>query len=101
MIKYAEIKGYKNLGEVAHHLYQWMEDTEEDMTVILVRAYDTESKVFKGKIYNSTDQYVSLPILENELDDVESIIGKCEVITDANVISEGFTDKKYKEKINE
>lgn len=79
MIKYANIKGYSNLGEVASHLYQWIEDRHDTPKVILVRAYDTETKLWSGYLFNETKvaEYVNVDIksdmdMINEADRVKS-----------------------------
>lgn len=88
MIKYAKIKGYKNLGEVGMtgtHLYQWIEDPHifdaiRHKAVIIVRAYDIDKPViFKGVVFNRTLRYYPLEITE-DLSDLESIVGELTVV---------------------
>lgn len=54
MIKYANIEGFNNLGEIGSNLYQWIEDTEDTRVVILVRTYDTDTKIWSGYLMNET-----------------------------------------------
>lgn len=86
MIKYAKIKGYKNLGEVGMtgtHLYQWMADNaiKNDLKpIIIVRAYDIDKPViFKGIVLNRTLRYYPLEITE-DLTELESIVGELTVV---------------------
>ena len=86
MIKYAKIKGYKNLGEVGimgSHLYQWMAEKankDELKSIIIVRAYDIEKpKIFKGIVYTRTLKYYSEEITE-DLSELESLVGELEVV---------------------
>lgn len=86
MIKYAKIKGYKNLGEVGMigtHLYQWMAEkaNKDDIkSIIIVRAYDVEKpKIFKGIVYSRTLKYYPEEIIE-DLSELESLVGKLELV---------------------
>lgn len=89
MIKYADIKGYKDLGEVSPHLYQWLskDDTKELRPTIIVRAYDTSPKIFKGIILSKSQEYYPLEITE-DLSELESFVGELEVVTDLKDLSE-------------
>lgn len=86
MIKYAKIKGYKNLGEVGMigtHLYQWIKE-EENLEglreIIIVRAYDIDKpRIFKGIVFNRKLKYYSVEITE-DLSELESIVGELELV---------------------
>lgn len=60
MIKYAKIEGYIPMGEtyMMSHVYQWREDVDELPIMILVRAYDTETKMWTGLLLNNTKEII-------------------------------------------
>ena len=77
MIKYANIKGYTNIGEVQlfSHLYQFREENKELPKIILIRAYDGDIKIFKGYIFDKTKTYESIPLIDLELSEIEKYTG--------------------------
>jgi len=89
MIKYAKIDGYGALGEVGDHLYQWINKdfTKELRPVILVRAYISKPKVFKGIVLSRSQEYYPLEITE-DLSDLKSLVGELEVVTDLKELIE-------------
>lgn len=84
MIKYANIENYIYAGEVLPHVYQWRENIKILPTLILINAYTGEPKIFKGKVFNLDKTYTPVKINENELKEVEDIIGSPKVYTDFN-----------------
>ena len=53
MIKYVNIKGYINRGEIYpfSHYYQFIQNNDDTPIIILVHAYECETKVFKGYLF--------------------------------------------------
>lgn len=85
MIRYSEIKGYKNMGECGFvsHLYQWVEDLNEGIVkIILVRAFDTETKIWSGYIMQGTKEITNLPNVVIESD--------CPIIKEARRCTDFF-----------
>jgi hypothetical protein len=82
MIKYAEIDGYENLGELQmfSHLYQFIEKDKETPMIILIHAYECDTKVFKGYVFNETQTYNSIPLNNNEIEEIEKYTGKLEQV---------------------
>jgi response regulator RpfG family c-di-GMP phosphodiesterase len=97
LIKYANIDGYTNLGEVQmfSHLYQWIEKVNESPKVILITAYEEKQKVFKGYIYTKSKQYKSIPIDMNELKEVKNLVGKIEQVDFKEFIVDTLLDNEY------
>jgi len=96
MIKYSKVEGYKTLGEVGvfTHIYQWVEDVNENPIVIIINAYEGKPKVFKGYIYNKTKQYKSIPVKDNELLDIESYVDKIEQMDFRDFIKDTILDNE-------
>jgi hypothetical protein len=82
MIKYAEIEGYINLGEVKifSHVYQLIEKDKDTPMVILIHAYECSTKIFKGFIFNKNQTYESIPLTDAELSEIEKLTGKAEQV---------------------
>ena len=102
MIKYAEIKGYKNIGEIQmfSHVYQFVENVEENPKIILIHAYVGETKVFKGFLYNKTKTFINVKLLESEMKKIERWCGTLtQVGFDEFIIQTPFADmfKDFKE----
>jgi len=78
MIKYAKIEKYKNIGEIKmfSHLYQFIEDVGNTPKIILIHAYECDTKVFKGFLYNKSKTFKSVNLLDNESAEIESCCGK-------------------------
>lgn len=87
MIKYAKIEGYKNLGEVQSHIYQWIAeepDKEGNRVIILIKAYSVSPPmIFKGIVLGYSNSYKPINITE-DLKEVESLIG----ITELSVLKD-------------
>jgi len=82
MIKYADIKGYKNLGEIhlTAHIYQFVENDKYEPIIILVHSYEGPTEVFKGYLYNESKTFKSVDLTENEIDEIEKYTGKLEQV---------------------
>lgn len=78
MIKYADIKGYKNLGEIQlfSHLYQFIEIDKDTPMTILIHAYECDVKIFKGYVFNKTNTYKSISLTNEEITSIEPYVGK-------------------------
>ena len=78
MIKYAERKDYKNVGEIQmfSHVYQFFENVEENPKIILIHAYDCDTKVFKGFLYDKSKTFINVDLLENETKKIEGYCGR-------------------------
>lgn len=78
MIKYTNIKGYSNRGEIYPfaHYYQFMQEGVETPMIILVHAYECETKVFKGYLFNKTKTFKSAPMTDEEIKAIEQATGK-------------------------
>lgn len=95
MVKYAEVKGYKAMGEISPHIYQWVELGAEIQKVIILRAYDiAEPTIFCGYIYE-TYTFKSCKIDQSLLVNIEAMLDtKVKIVTYINFIDEL---KSYKE----
>lgn len=82
MIKYANIEGYNNLGEIQmfSHLYQFIERDKATPMIILIHAYECDTKVFKGYIFNSSQTYENIPLTDTEINQIEIYTGKLQQI---------------------
>jgi hypothetical protein len=103
MIKYADVKGYKNLGEIQlfSHLYQFIELDNDTPMIILVHAYECDTQIFKGYVFNNTNTYKSIPLTNEELISIETYTGKANQINfDKFIIGTIIEEacKDYKEK---
>ena len=99
MIKYVDISGYTNLGEVQmfSHLYQFMEKDKEIPMTILVHAYECGTKIFKGYVFNKTATYKSVPLTEEELSKIEWATGKVEQLDFKDFIVGTIAEDCYKD----
>jgi hypothetical protein len=97
LIKYININGYNNLGEVGlfSHLYEWIEKVDENPKVILINAYEGKPKVFKGYIYTKSNQYKSVPVETNELQEVINLVGEVEQKDFKEFIVSTLLDNEY------
>lgn len=93
MMKYVEVKGYQGAGEVAPHLYQWIENDKDEPNIILVRAYDVETQLWSGKLFLNSSQalYEPITIDSDELKDVKVVESFKEFIKGSPVESD-FAD---------
>ena len=83
MIKYANIKGYKNLGEkpMFSHVYQFLEDKEIKPMGIIVHAYVVSpARVFKGYIFHKTQKYQNVDLTDEEKETINKFIGQAEQV---------------------
>lgn len=104
MIKYAEIEGYRNIGEINSfsHLYQFIENVEENPKIILIQAYECDAKVFKGFLYNNSKTFINIDLLDNEIEEIEKYCGDATQIDFDELIKETdfaefYEDYKIKE----
>lgn len=99
MIKYATIEGYRNIGEIQmfSHLYQFVENIEEEPKVILIHAYECDTKVFKGFLYNNSKTFKNVELLKNEIKEIESCCGKLTQVDFNEVIKETEFAEFYKD----
>jgi len=98
MIKYANLEGYKNLGEIKmfSHLYQFIEVDKDRPMVILIHAYEDDTKIFKGYLYNLTLTYNSIPITDKELNILEAYIGKATQVELPDFIKGTILENQFK-----
>jgi hypothetical protein len=99
MIKYVDIPGYKNLGEAKmfSHLYQFIEDGKDTPMIILVHAYECDTKIFKGFAFLKTGTYKSVPLTEEEKLKIESATGEAEQINFLEFIKGTILEDSYKD----
>ena len=99
MIKYAEIEGYRNLGEIQmfSHVYHFMENVEENPKIILIHAYEGDTKVFKGFLYNNSGTFKSVELLENETKKIENYCWKVTQVDFDEIIKETEFADLYKD----
>lgn len=99
MIKYVEIDGYDNFGEVApfSHFYQFMQKDVGERRTILVHAYECDTKVFKGYLFHNSKTYKSVPLNDHEKSKIEGTTGKLTEVpfhkfSDGTSIKDFFAD---------
>ena len=99
MIIYAEIEGYRNLGEIQmfSHVYQFIENVEENPKIILIHAYVGETKVFKGFLYDNSKTFKSVNLLDNEIEEIEKYCGDATQIDFDEIIKETEFADLYKD----
>jgi hypothetical protein len=99
MIKYVKIPGYTNLGEIQtfSHLYQFMENGKETPMTILVHAYECDTKIFKGYVFNKTGIYKSVPLTNDELSKIEQATGKAKQVDFKDFITGTIVEEFYKD----
>lgn len=92
MIKYMELEGYNNLGELGFmsHLYQLISD---DGRIILIHAYDiAPAKLWHGIVLQKDKSYTNLD-LDKERDQIISkikyYVGDIKIIEDLKDFSKG------------
>lgn len=84
MIKYAEIEGFANRGEISpfSHLYQFMEKGKEMPATILIHGYDLcPAKVFKGYVFNKTKTCFAVALTEEEKAVLQKWVGTIEQVS--------------------
>lgn len=84
MIKYVDLPGYKNLGELGmfSHFYQFMQSGAETPITILLHAYEGDIKAFKGYLLHANKTFQSVPITPEERSTLEPFVG---TITQVNL----------------
>lgn len=78
MIKYVNINGYSNRGEIYpfSHYYQFIQNNADTPIIILVHAYECNAEVFKGYLFNNNKTFKSIPMTEDEIKEIEWVTGK-------------------------
>lgn len=101
MIKYANVLGYENLGEVQmfSHLYQMIEKDKETPMVILIHAYGNDDKIFKGYVFTKTKTTESVPLTEEERKAIEFCTGSLKQVpfkdfVTGTILEDGYADFK-------
>lgn len=101
MIKYCNVEGYKNFGEVEPHIYLWvkidtMKNTLENgnATFLAVNAYEEETLVFHGEIFHDDKQFKVLNFDKSILKEIKNILGKVKIVP----LNEFKARKNWKER---
>lgn len=99
MLKYTEIEDYRNIGEIQifSHVYQFIENVEENPKIILIHAYECDAKVFKGFLYNNSRTFKSVDLSENEIEKLEEYCGKLTEVDFDDLIKETEFAEFYKD----
>ena len=101
MIKYVDLPGYQNVGELAlfSHLYEFIEPLEkEPRKLILVHAYEVyPAKVFKGYVLDETRTYESIPLTAEEKSKIEPATGDVTQVDFKELIKGTIAEEYYKE----
>jgi len=102
MIKYTNVPGFINAGEVGFgtHLYQFVEsEVPEGMLrlIILVRAYDQKSTCWVGYVTNNDMKIRNQPQRLNLMNvkDVEGLVGKLELVNSFGDFIKGNSMENY------
>ena len=101
MIKYCDLEGYNNCGEVQmfSHLYQFMEKSVKMPKTILLHAYDIcPALVFKGCVFNEKKTWSSVPLTDDEKTKLEGYVGAIKEI-DFNEFANKHTIKSLSTEI--
>lgn len=104
MLKYAKIKGFKNLGEVAPHVYEWVEDIDLSNQmglvpeIIFINAYEREPIMYKGYVFSNSLEYMPIEPAFEEMEKVTKLIGEVKNIKDFNEFIKitGIDNREYK-----
>lgn len=88
MIKYVSIEGYTNRGELYpfSHYYKFIQNNSDSPIIILVRAYEYATEVFKGYLFNSNKTFKSVPMTDDEIREIEQVTGKLTQVSFQDVI---------------
>lgn len=93
MIKYMELPGYHNCGEVElfSHVYQFVSKTHVECTnypaVIIIHAYEGATKAFKGVLLRGSRRYMTLPLTDAELEALKPYVGEIQQLDIAEVLA--------------
>jgi hypothetical protein len=99
MIKYANIKNYNFVGEIAHHLYQWLEE-DGSKKMYIIKAYEGITQIFHGRVFSHAKSYNTVKIDKSQLEEIFKILGtdKFEDFDVTNIaILENFKEIKTEE----
>ena len=99
MIKYVDIDGYKNLGEVQlfSHLYQFIETEKDTPMTILCTLMNATPRYSKAMCLTKTKTYKSVRLTEGELETIEGATGKAEQTDFPEFIKGTIAEEYYKE----
>lgn len=77
MIKYLELPGYSNRGEVISfsHFYQFMQKDVKPPITIILNAYEGDAKAFKGYLFHEKKTFQSIPLTLEEKQTLEPYVG--------------------------
>jgi hypothetical protein len=77
VIKYAELNGYNNCGELGFcsHLYEFIQKDEETPIVILIHAFECPAEIFKGYVFNKTKSWKPVLLTDEERTKIEFYTG--------------------------
>ena len=97
MIKYVNIKGYINRGEIYpfSHYYQFIQNNDDAPIIILVHAYECETKVFKGYLFTNNKTFKSVPMVDEEIKEIEFATGKLTQVDFDEIIKESEFEENY------
>lgn len=78
MIKYAELPGYRNCGELIpfSHFYQFIQNGADTPVTIVLHAYEGETKAFKGYLFHKKKTFENLPLTTEERKALNHFVGK-------------------------
>jgi hypothetical protein len=97
MIKYVDLEGYTNYGELVpfSHFYQFRQLNEDIPMIILVHAYECETKVFKGFLFNISKIYQIVPLTKDEKSKIESATGSLTEVGFPDFIKDTIFEEGY------
>ena len=81
MIKYADVPGYTNYGEVVpfSHVYQFRQvDVDIPMIIVIHASYESKAKLFKGFLFDAKETFESVPLCAYERTALERCAGVIE-----------------------
>lgn len=78
MIKYAELPGYHNCGELIpfSHFYQFMQMGTDTPVIIVLHAYEGETKAFKGYLFHKKKTFENVPLTTEERKALNNFVGE-------------------------
>lgn len=97
MIKYMDLEGYRNLGELRmfSHLYMFREENKETPMIILIHAYECDAKVFKGYLFNKSKTFKTVELTNLEIEKLETYVGKLQQVSFNAFIKETIAEEEY------
>lgn len=97
MIKYVDIEGYNNRGEIMpySHVYQFLQTGTEKPLTIIVHAYECDTKAFKGYLFCASKTYQCVPLTVREKEEIEGVAGKLVEVTFEDLIKDTLFAESY------